>query len=114
MGFNKILIPYDGSKPSERALEKALELAKLTDKIHLVLLQVIPEIPVPPMSERAMRSMKTGDVITFSAYLKEVYQDMKSEALKKLARRKNSIEKDTGISVEIKVAVGYPSDRIVE
>lgn len=114
MAMNMILVPYDGSEPSKRALEKAIELAKLTEKIQLVLLQVIPEIPVPPVSEKPIRSMKTGDFVTMSAYLKEVYQEMKSKALVMLSDKKHKIEKDAGIQVEIKVVIGYPSDKIVE
>lgn len=114
MALKRTLVPYDGSEPSKRALEKAVELAKLTEKMQLVLLQVIPEIPVPPMSEKPIRSMKTVIFVTMSAYLKEVYQDMKSEALKMLSDKKHKNEKDAGIQVEIKAVIGYPSDKIVE
>jgi len=45
--ISKILVPHDGTEMSDKALEKAVELAK-TFKAELVLFHVIEEIPVPP------------------------------------------------------------------
>ncbi|NPA12822.1 MAG: universal stress protein [Aquificae bacterium] len=37
MPFKKILVGYDGSEPSKKALEKAIQLAKLTNgELHIV------------------------------------------------------------------------------
>jgi nucleotide-binding universal stress UspA family protein len=44
---SKILVPHDGTEMSDKALEKAVELAKVF-KAELVLLHVIEETPVPP------------------------------------------------------------------
>lgn len=113
MVLKRILVPYDGSDPSNRALEKAIELTELSDKMEITIMHVIPEIPVPPMFERPVLSKKTGDFVTMSAYLKEVYEDMKIEALKMLSETKLKIKKEVGI-VEIKAIIGDPSDRIIE
>jgi nucleotide-binding universal stress UspA family protein len=45
--ISKILVPHDGTEMSDKALEKAVELAK-TFKAELVLFHVIEEIPVSP------------------------------------------------------------------
>ena len=45
--ISKILVPHDGTEMSDKALEKAVELAKVF-KAELVLLHVIEETPVPP------------------------------------------------------------------
>lgn len=113
MAFRKILVPHDGSKPSDRALDAAIELARMSEGVQIIMLHVTPEIPLPPMFERQIRSRKTGEVTTTSAYLKELYQDMKSSALKTLAERKHKCEK-AGISAETKAVIGYPSDKIIE
>ena len=47
--ISKILVPHDGPEMSDKAFEKAVELAKMF-KAELVLLHVIDhEIPVPPI-----------------------------------------------------------------
>lgn len=58
MAFDRILVPYDGSKQSDKALEHAASLARLVGSKELVLLHVVQEIPVPPMMllESQMRS----------------------------------------------------------
>ena len=77
-------------------------------------MHIIPEMPVPPIIDGDIVSKKTGDVITMTAYLKEVYQDMKTSTLKMLSDMKAKIERDTGISIEIKAVIGYPTDKIIE
>jgi nucleotide-binding universal stress UspA family protein len=53
--FHKILVPYDSSAASDRALFNAVEIAKMSEEsgrirkhggvIRIILLHVIPEIP---------------------------------------------------------------------
>ena len=45
--ISNILVPHDGTEMSDKALEKAVELAKVF-KAELVLFHVIEETPVPP------------------------------------------------------------------
>jgi len=45
--ISKILVPHDGTDMSDRACEKAVELAK-SFNAQLILLHVIEQIPVPP------------------------------------------------------------------
>jgi hypothetical protein len=51
---------------------------------------VIPDLPVPIGFENPMRSLKTGEMISFSDYVKEMHEAMKANALKILPKeRKN-------------------------
>ena len=49
--YNKILVPYDSSKPSDIALAEAIKIAEMSrissrhnDRIQIILLHVIQEI----------------------------------------------------------------------
>jgi nucleotide-binding universal stress UspA family protein len=64
MGFSTILVPHDGSKPSDKALDTAIELVKMSKNPHILLLHVIPEMEIPPVLERPIRSRKTGETTT--------------------------------------------------
>jgi nucleotide-binding universal stress UspA family protein len=45
----KILVPYDGSKPSENAVKQAIELANdFSGHIEIILLHVVQEVVFPP------------------------------------------------------------------
>lgn len=112
--LKSILVPYNGSEPSKRALEKAIELTELSKEIKITVIYVIPEVPIPPFADRNIYSKKTGDFVTMSSYMKEVYANMRTETLKMLSDKKDKIEKETGVLVEIKAVIGYPSDKIVE
>ncbi|MEM2139857.1 MAG: universal stress protein [Nitrososphaera sp.] len=113
MTFRKILVPYDGSKPSEAALKHAVSLLKLVKSGKLVLLNIVQEIPIPPMMfESRMRSTKTGEETSVAAVWKELHQDLKSAAQKMLSEKKPDLEA-AGVEVKMRVEVGYPSDRIL-
>ncbi len=47
MVFKTILVPYDGYNMSDKALEKAVEVAKLVNGSKITIIHVIPEIPTP-------------------------------------------------------------------
>ncbi|MER3408237.1 MAG: hypothetical protein C4292_05725 [Nitrososphaera sp.] len=93
MAFDRILVPYDGSKQSDKALEHAASLARLVGSKELVLLHVVQEIPVPPMMllESQMRSPKTGDELSVSEVWKELYQEMKESALRMLESKRGPL-----------------------
>ncbi|MGA8842052.1 MAG: universal stress protein, partial [Nitrososphaeraceae archaeon] len=75
MEFRRILVPHDGSKPSDKAIDSAIELAKMSNNSHIILLHVIPEMEIPPVLERPIRSRKTGETTTTTEYWKELYED---------------------------------------
>ena len=47
MLFKTILIPYDGSNISDKALDHAVEIARLIKDSKIIIMHVIPEIPIP-------------------------------------------------------------------
>jgi nucleotide-binding universal stress UspA family protein len=99
--YKRILIPVDGSEPSNFALEHAINLAKQckgnnntsSSNIDIIILYVIPEMPTAVgLLEGPMRSPKTGELISFSDYVKEMYALMKLNSEKKLTELKNNYE----------------------
>ena len=46
----RILIAYDGSEPSQHALEQRVSLAKLTDS-DVTIISVVPRIMIPVFTE---------------------------------------------------------------
>ena len=112
MIFKTILVPYDGSAMSDKALDKAVELATIIKESRIIIMHVVPEIPTPIFS-RVVRSPKTGEVITFSEYMVSLYQEMESEMRKKLEERKEKYSK-YGVSIEIYITTGIPTDKIIE
>ena len=112
MVFKIILVPHDGSAMSDKALDKAAEIAKLVKGSQIIIIHVIPEIPTPIFS-RVIRSPETGEVITFSEYMISIYQEMESEMREKLEYKKKKYSLD-GMSIEIFITIGNPSDKILE
>jgi nucleotide-binding universal stress UspA family protein len=65
--ISKILLPHDGTDMSDKALEKAVELAQAF-KSQLILLHIVEQVPVPPsimlggdtvLINRARRSVRS-------------------------------------------------------
>ena len=105
MSFKKILVPYDGSKPSDHALEQAIELAKLVksnnnnkdttannNDVHVILLYVCQEIIVPVMIERPMHSPKTGEVTTVSELIKDLNEEVRTNMSKTLDKKNTNMQ----------------------
>ena len=91
MVFKTILVPYDGSAMSDKALDKAVELANIIKESRIMIIHVVPEIPTPIFS-RVIRSPKTGEVITFSEYMVSLYQEMESKMRERLEERKEKYQ----------------------
>jgi nucleotide-binding universal stress UspA family protein len=123
--YKKILVPVDGSEPSNFALEHAINLAKQcmennnisSSNIDVIILYVIPEMPTSiGLLEGPIRSPKTGEVISYSEYIKEMYALMKLNSEKKLIHLKNKYE-SIGIPMQTKViadAKGSIVDNIIK
>jgi nucleotide-binding universal stress UspA family protein len=115
----RILVPYDGSKPSENAVKQAIELANnFYGHSEIILLNVVEEVVLPPtmLESPRFRSKITGDEITTVGLVKELSLQMKEAAIKMLyEKRKQIIEKvQNRTKVVTKVLIGYPSDKIIE
>ena len=112
--YKKILVPYDDSEPSNKALDHAVDIAKMSGGSEVILLYVIAEFPTYHFIERPARSIKTGEKITLSQYLKEVYELMEESANDVLDKKKEEIKKTAGLEVKTKLLTGHISNAIID
>lgn len=113
--YRKIIVPYDGSEPSNKAVDHAVQIAKLTGlKSDVILLHVIEEFPTCHFIERPARSIRTGEKITLSQYLLEVYELMRQSGREVLDKKKEEISKSSSFEVKTKVLAGHISNTIID
>jgi nucleotide-binding universal stress UspA family protein len=114
--YQKILVPYDGSNPSDKALEHAIDIAKMSrpDLAQVILLHVIAEYPVTPYIDRPARSPKTGETTTLTQYIREVYELMTVSAIDTLNKKKDEVKKTSNFEIEVKVSAGHVSETILK
>ncbi|AFU60312.1 putative universal stress protein A [Candidatus Nitrososphaera gargensis Ga9.2] len=112
MVFKKILVPYDESAYSKRALEIAAQYADEVKNTQIIVLHVVPVLPVPAMYLGTARSTKTGETTTMAAFLKEVHQEMKIE----MAKRLQDLVKKYRLQhpIATKIVTGSPAEKILE
>jgi len=112
--FQKILVPYDGSKFSDKALENAIGIARLSgSNTEVILLHITPHIPIPLTFERPVYSAKTGKSIPLTQYIQELTEEMEENASKMLEDvRKKYTDKE--IKIENLLLHGYPPEKIIE
>jgi nucleotide-binding universal stress UspA family protein len=94
--YESILVPYDGSEFSRRALEKAARLAK-ENKSELTLIYVIPRY------EEMIEFMKT----------EHIEEKLFSEA-RRITGEAEKITQPLGISFASVIEEGHPEKRIIE
>ena len=112
--YKKILVPYDDSEPSNKALDHAAAIAKMSGGSEVILLFVIAEFPTYHFIERPARSIKTGEKITLSQYLKEVYELMEESANDVLDKKKEEIKKTAGLEIRTQLLTGHISNAIID
>ncbi len=113
MLFKRILVPYDDdSKPSKDALEKAIDLARVSDRTKLFILHVVPHVPLPPLFNRSVRTLG-GEPMTMAEYFKEIHDELKIKAKEKLAHVEDKCENE-GVDTEVHISSGNPAYKIVE
>ena len=125
--YKRIIVPIDGSKPADKALDHAIHLAKSIsvdshpNKIEIIILSVIPDLPATLGFESPRRSIKTGEVISFSEYVNEMYELKRSNAIKLISARKKEYEsqrtKDNNFALRDEVLASHGnsiSDTILE
>jgi nucleotide-binding universal stress UspA family protein len=112
--YKKILVPYDDSEPSNKALDHAAAIAKMSGGSEVILLFVIAEFPTYHFIERPARSIKTGETTTLSQYLKEVYELMEESANDVLDKKKEEIKKTAGLEIRTKLLTGHISNAIID
>jgi nucleotide-binding universal stress UspA family protein len=93
--FGKILVAFDGSKPSEKALDTAIELAKKFDSvIHLVSVITLPDYAV-----------LKNEVTEVQEEEGKFYQELQNKAIES---RKSEVE------IKPVIIYGHPTDRILD
>lgn len=132
--FKKILVPYDGSKPADKATRHAVDLAKAIacssshnddenkgdghEGYEIILLHVVPEIPVSPVFIERPMSTSKGEHIPLSEYIKRLYAQMQANAAEMLEKKKKEIESEMqqrDITITTTVLVGDPvANKILE
>ena len=111
--YSKILVPYDGSKYAEKALNKAVNLAKLIKGSEIIILNVIEEILTPPSVFRTrIRHFKTGEDTTLSTYFRDLQTDMRYKMVNTLEKIKQKYK--NSVKIRTVVLVGSAKDKIVE
>ena len=119
--FKNILVPYDGSKPADKAANYAVGLAKAfatgNEKgCRITLLHVVPRIPTSPLFiERPMST--TLNHIPLSKYIENLYAEMQTHAAEMLKEKKKELELvlDSKATVEIIVSIADSvADEIVK
>lgn len=118
--YNKILVPYDSSKPSEIALEHAITIAKMSaiyanTTINVIVLYVVKEIPVPATFGISLfKSKQTGDMITLEQYLKDTALEIKKDVENMLEENIEKYRNIENVSLDIQVLIGNPSEEIIK
>jgi nucleotide-binding universal stress UspA family protein len=112
MLFKRILVPYDESKPSKDALQKAIDLARVSDRTTLFILHVVPQVPLSPLSNRSARTPR-GEPLTMAEYYKKTHDELKMKAKEKLADVEDKCEND-GVNTKVHISSGNPAYKIVE
>jgi nucleotide-binding universal stress UspA family protein len=111
--YSKILVPYDGSKYAEKALNKAVNLAKLIKGSEIIILNIIEEILTPPLVfPTRIRHYKTGEDTTLSTYFRDLQTDMRYKMINTLEKIKQKYK--NSVKIRTVVLVDSAEDKIVE
>lgn len=116
MTFKNIIVPHDFEISSDHALDNAIKIAKLVKDSKITIFHVLENIAIlETLSSlsKPLYSVKTGELTTTSAYVKEIYHEVRSTALKKLEEKKQKCEKE-GISCKIIIVIENPMEQIVK
>lgn len=85
MTYKTILVPYDGSDPANRALDKAIELAKALGS-QIVLVYVVEEMHLP----LSKYSLKLPSNKIAKENLERLYREMEKDGLEALEEKKKA------------------------
>ena len=109
MPFTRILVPFDTSELSVKALEKAVEISAI-DQSPIFILHVISEIPLPIHYSRI--ELKNNEV-TISPLVNKLHNEIKNEMIVIMKDVKNKYtENNVYITTEIKI--GDPAEKIID
>ncbi len=111
MQYRRILVPYDASEMSDKALKRAIEIAK-SNQSDIFIIHVIPEIPI---SSRQISSIKTSDKgeILITPSTKEIYDKMESDMNSVIEAKMKDYSKKQ-INIESSIKIGSIVETIVK
>jgi nucleotide-binding universal stress UspA family protein len=111
--YSKILVPYDGSKYAEKALDDAVNIAEFVKGSEIIIINVMEEILTPPVIfPSRVRHYKTGEDTTLSTYFRDLQTDMRYKTTETLEKIRQKYE--NSVKIRAVVLVGQPADKIVE
>lgn len=108
--YGKVLVPLDGSEPSNHALEHAVSIASKYGAT-LKLLAVVPQVVLPVFPDEGFGTAPVAaakDMARYQDKMKELYEGVLAEANEKLKAEYPDI------NVETTLREGRPSATIVE
>jgi nucleotide-binding universal stress UspA family protein len=109
MPFYKILVPFDASELSIKAVEQAIELAR-ENQTQVFILHVIRQIP---LTTRFSRIELRNQEVVISPYSKKVYDDLRDDMNITLEEQKKRYG-HYNISISTEIRIGDPTEIIVE
>jgi nucleotide-binding universal stress UspA family protein len=102
MKYDKILVPYDASEMSNKALERAVEIAKKNHSV-IFIIHVIPEIPLLSRQVSKIQTFDKGEIL-ITPSTKEVYDKMESDINSDIEEKKKKYSnKEINIKSSIKI-----------
>jgi len=108
--YKKILVPLDGSEPSNHALEHAVSIAT-NFKAKLIMLAVIPRVMIPLFPDEGFGGIplsSSKDMAQYQERMREVYQLVLDDAMTQINREHPSL------IVEAVLKEGRPSANITD
>jgi nucleotide-binding universal stress UspA family protein len=105
--FSKILVAFDGSEPSKRALDHAAKTAAMF-KGELVIITVVPKAPFPILAEEGSSPFRAQEYEVYQERMQESYRSSLERA------RADIIERYPGLKYEAVLLEGRPSTTIIE
>ncbi|MEM3094218.1 MAG: universal stress protein [Nitrososphaera sp.] len=102
-----ILVPYDGTEMSDRALDKAIEFARVL-KSEIIIVHIVDSRFVPPSATLGLMSEKT----TLENAKTQLIRILKTGA-EIMLKDKIQKAKEGGVSARFLLGVGSPAEEIV-
>jgi len=89
--YEKILVPLDGSEPSNNALEHAVNIAeKYGSKVNLI--AVVPRVVLPVFPDEGFGTAPVTaakDMARYQDKMKEIYENVLKEAREKVSKEQD-------------------------
>jgi len=105
--FSKILVAFDGSEPSKRALDLAAKTAAMF-KGTLIILTVVYNVTIPVFAEAGEGTLRTTDIQNYHVKMEKFYRTALENAEDEVKTRYPDLR------YEALLIEGRPSETIVE